>query len=359
MFASLASDYPREPRAGEPDALGDADRRLSGGEITAAEHLAITRDVVRVVLDEQEAAGLGMLSDGDIGAEDRLQRLVEGLGGRSSGPPTRLPDGAVVKTPAFDDGVTWRSPITVEAWRWADHCTDQLVKQVLVGPYTLARLAARDRPARAYLAMGFAEALNLELRALVDADCPYIQIDEGTLTSIDDDEEEWRLYAETERRLTDGVEARHLSLGLYRGAIDPAGHSTVLDGAYRSYLVDAYAGPAAWRFVRSVPLERGIVIGALDAASPERDDPETMIWAMAWAANRDRITDRIGIAANGSLRGIGRHEARRKIELMGEALGIAKMGPLQEVAEAMDPDPAKSRFRTLREMSESVAAAST
>lgn len=357
MFASLAADYPREPRAGEPDALGDADRRLAAGEITSDEHLAITREAVRVVLNEQEAAGLGMLSDGQIGSDDRLRPLVEGLGGTSDGPSVQLADGATVRTPAFDTGVSWQQPITVEAWRWADHCTDQLVKQVLVGPYTLARLATSDRQARAYVALGVAEALNLELRALVDADCPYIQIDEGALTTIGDDAEEWRLYAETERRLTAGVEARHLSLGLYRGAVHPNGHATVLEGAYRSYLVDALAGPDAWRFVRAVPLDRGIVIGALDAEKPERDDPETMIWAMAWAANGGRITDRIGISANGSLRGVGRHAARRKIEQMGEALGIAKMGPLQEVAEAMDPDPATSRFRSLREMSEAVAAA--
>ena len=41
MFATLAADYPREPRAGEPDILGDADRRLAVGEITVAELSAV------------------------------------------------------------------------------------------------------------------------------------------------------------------------------------------------------------------------------------------------------------------------------------------------------------------------------
>jgi len=357
MFASLAADYPREPRTGEPDLLGEADRRLANGEVNAVEHLAVIHEVVKVVLDEQEVSGLAMLSDGEIGHADRLRRLVEGLGGTSSGRSVALPDGAEVLAPRFDRQVGWREPITVDAWRWADHSTDQLVKQVLIGPYTLARLAEPGDVSRESLALGLAEAMNMELRVLVEAGCPYIQIDEGSLTSIGDDEAEWRLYAKTERRLTAGLEARHLSLGLYRGAVDPAGHDRILGGAYRSYLVDALGGPDAWRFVFAVPPERGVVIGALDAASPARDDPEVMVWALAWSAHADRITDRLGIAANGSLRAVGRHAARRKIEQMGEAVGIARMGPLQEVAEALDPDPPHSKIAPLRLMAEAVEAA--
>lgn len=357
MFASLAADYPREPRAGEPDRLGVADRQLADNAIEAEAHLAVMRDVIKVVVDEQELSGLAMLCHGDVAHSDRLAPLVEGLGGASSAHSVRLPDGAEAQAARFDQPPRWQAPITVEAWRWADHCTDQLVKQVLIGPYTLARLAEEGPISRESLALGLAEAMNQELRALVEADCPYIQIDEGALAAIGDDDDEWRLYAETERRLTAGLEARHLSLGLYRGAIHPAGHESIVAGAYRSYLVDAFGGPDAWRFVLAVPPERGIVIGALDAANPLRDDPELMVWAMAWAGHADRSTDRIGIAANGSLRSIGRHAARRKIEQMGEAVGIARMGPLQEVAEALDPDPLRSKMAHLRAMAEAMEAA--
>ena len=41
------------------------------------------------------------------------------------------------------------------------------------------------------LALGLAEALNAELRALAAAGCPIIQVDEGALTTIGDDEAEW------------------------------------------------------------------------------------------------------------------------------------------------------------------------
>jgi hypothetical protein len=65
------------------------------------------------------------------------------------------------------------------------------------------------------------------------------------------------------------------------------------------------------------------------------------------------------VAPNGSLRSFGRHETRRKIEQMGEAVRIAGMGPLQEVAEALDPDPLESGIKPLRRLAEAVQAART
>ena len=143
MFATLAADYPREPRPGEPDVLGDADRRLAAGEMTATEHGEVVRKAIKQVLEEQEASGLGMLTDGGLANEDRLRALVEGLGGTSSDRLVVLPDGATVHAPRFDKAPAWQAPITVDAWVWADRATDIPLKPVLIGPYTIARLAER------------------------------------------------------------------------------------------------------------------------------------------------------------------------------------------------------------------------
>jgi 5-methyltetrahydropteroyltriglutamate--homocysteine methyltransferase len=253
----------------------------------------------------------------------------------------------------------WHAPITVDDWRWASETTDLPVKQVLVGPYTLARLALPGGAPRGPLALGLAEAMNAELRALAAAGCPIIQVDEGGLTAIGDDSAEWALYAATQQRLTAGLDEHHLSLGLYSGVIHSSGYASVLDGPYRSYLIDALAGPDAWRFVFAVPPDRGIIVGALDAGLTVRDEPELMVWAMAWAAEGGRTGNRIGVAPNGSLRSMPRHETRRKIEQMGEAVRIAAMGPLQEVAEALDPTPLETRMKPLRKLAEAVTAART
>jgi hypothetical protein len=357
LFASLAADYPREPRAGEPDVLGDADHRLAAGEITEEEHLELAREFMGVVLAEQELSGLAILTDGAVATEDRLRPLVGGLGGTSTPRSVALPDGAEVHAPRFDQAPRWQGSITLDAWRWADQTSDLMVKQVLIGPYTMAVLADPGGAPREVLALGLAEALNQEIHALVAAGCPVVQVDEGALTAIGDDAAAWALYRETQRRLTAGLDEHHLSLGLYRGGVHPAGHAAILDGPYRSYLVDALGGPDAWRFVFAVPPEIGVIIGALDAASTTLDETEVMVWAMAWAGESERTAARVGIAANGSLRSVGRFAARRKIELMGEAVRVASMGPLQEVAEALDPAPLDSKMAPLRELAVSVDAA--
>ena len=112
-------------------------------------------------------------------------------------------------------------------------------------------------------------------------------------------------------------------------------------------------GASRWRS----PPEMGVVVGVVDSTLPARDETEVLVWATAWAATGQRGPDRIGMAPNGSLRAVGRHAARRKIELMGEAVGIASMGPLQEVAEALDPTPLESKIAPLRQMAEVVEAA--
>ena len=274
MFATIAADYPREPRTGEPDTLADADRRLSSGEIGTANHMAIARAFAKVVIAEQEIAGLAILTDGDVLRADRLQALVAGLGGAQTGRDVVLPDGATVKAPRFDRPPAWTRPVTLNDWQWADEATELPVKQVLVGPYTIARLAESGGAPRGPLALGLAEAMNQELHALAAAGCPIIQVDEGAAATIGDDAAEWALYAATQQRLTAGLEEHHLSLGVYHGAVDPAGHASILDGPYRSYLVDALAGPDAWRFVFAVPPDRGVIVGALDATRSVRDEPE-------------------------------------------------------------------------------------
>jgi len=76
-----------------------------------------------------------------------------------------------------------------------------------------------------------------------------------------------------------------------------------------------------------------------------------LVWAAALAARMgDRGHARVGIAPSGSLVGLERHRARRKIEQLGLAVRLAAMGPLQAVAEALQPDPANARIRGLPQL---------
>jgi hypothetical protein len=107
-----------------------------------------------------------------------------------------------------------------------------------------------------------------------------------------------------------------------------------------------------------VPPERGVILGADDAHTTAQEEVEVLVWAMAWAAAAGRGPERVGIAPSGSLAGLDRHYARRKLERLGESIRIANMGPLEGIADALDPDPLHSKLPGLRAMAEAVEAAS-
>ena len=361
MFATFAGGYSRKPNPGLPDVLGDAERGVREGSLDATGYQAVADAFVREILEEQAVVGLAFLGEGGIRTRDRVLPWINGLHGLSAGGDASLPDGEPATRPIADREVRWTHPVTVRDWEFADAETDQLVKQTIIGPYTLAALALPDSgPGRASLALQLGVALNQEIRALAAAGCPMVEIDEPAALQIGGDAPEWRAFQAANDRLTAGLDDQaglHLSLGLWGGTIDPAGHAALIDLPYRSYLVDVLAGPTAWRFINAVPPERGIIAGCADVTTVRMEETEVLVWAMAWAARGGRDSARVGCAPNGGLFAIGRHFAHRKCQRLGEAVNIAMMGPLQEVAEALDGDPLRSKMAELRAMAEAVQAA--
>jgi len=153
---------------------------------------------------------------------------------------------------------------------------------------------------------------------------------------------------------TDRVRA---SLALWGGHVDPAGYGPLIDLPYASYLVDVLAGASAWRFIDAVPPVRGIIVGAGDASTITLDETEVLVRAMAWAAEGERGQTRVGVAPNGSLDRLPRHFAHRKCLRLGEAVEIAGAGPLQDVAFALDENPAESWQPEMRAMALAVSEA--
>jgi len=360
LFATFAGGYSRKPLPAQPDLLGDAERRLLEGDLDADGFRAVADEFVREILGEMAVVELGIVGEGGVRAHDRIIPWIRGLEGLAAGDHTTLPDGEPATRPIAQDTVLWTRPVTVRDWQFAAGQTDLPVKQTMVGPYSLAALAETDPKGRADLAVQLGEALNLEILALAAAGCPMVEIDEPITLQIGEDIAEFRAFRAANERLFAGLESDdgpHLSLGLWGGQIDPAGYEDLIALPYRSYLVDVLAGPSAWRFVDAVPPARGIIVGSADARTERLDETEVHVWAMAWAAQEGRGSDRVGCSPNGSLGLIGRHFAHRKCLRLGEAVRIGSMGPLQEVAEALDENPAESKLPELRAMARAVESA--
>ncbi len=299
--------------------LGSLPRPIGPDGATITDHEA----AVVASIDAQAAASLDPVTDGRLGPAnpDVAITRLPGIGSRDGSP-------GVIGSP------TWVSPLTVDAWRFAARHTDRLVKQALPGPYTAGnRLAAGDRA----MTVALAVALRAEIRALADAGCQLVEIEERDAYLIGADPDERARFTEAHGVLIDGIAGVHCSLAIVGGSADAAGIETILAAPYASLAVDLVDGPDNWRLVTKTPGDRGIICGALSPHHPSDDGPELLLWAASYAASTGgRGMARVGLATAGGLDGLPWPVAAAKMAALGSAARLPDM-PFGEAAEHLDP----------------------
>lgn len=318
MFATLASGYTRLPRQGETDHLGIARAAAARGDFDPRGLRAMENTVIRELVAEQEEAGLELLTDGNIRMLDEVGSFVWALRGSHVAADGR---------PRFDREPEWIRPVHVDSFRFLRSTTGQPVRMYLLGPYTLAQISDPGPLTRERLTMTLAEAISSEVRALAEAGCRVIQIDEPAAGGITTDAAR-SLFRSAHRRLLSRVADVHLMLSVLGASALSAGARTLFDARYHSYLLDLRTAPQNWLLAAQAPGERGLIVG-VGSTDVERDDePEHLRWAaMLAAALHDRGPDRVGLAPAGSLDGLPREAARRRIERLGAiALDLFEAG---------------------------------
>jgi methionine synthase II (cobalamin-independent) len=249
-------------------------------------------------------------------------------------------DRAVAATPPIraTSLPAWREPIAVDGWRFAAGLTERAVKQALPGPYSLGRRIDPGSLGRDLLTESLAAALNAELRALFDAGCPLIEIQEDAAVAIGDDADERARFVEAQRRLLDGLpDELHRTLAVRGGSAHLAGAATIFAAPYQSYLFDLVSGPDNWKLIAAAPGDRGIVCGAMDVRADRPMGVEELIYAAHYAAStRGRGLVRIGLAPAGSMTHLSPTEARARLETLVRAAELAQAPP-DVIGRSVDP----------------------
>ena len=294
MFATLLGPLPRPDGALDDDAA------------------------VVAAIRAQEAAGLEPLTDGQL--RDRALGI------------------SMPRIAAKAD----TAPI-IAAWEFAASRTDRAVKHALPGPFTGGWEAVRHGGNRANAVRSYAASLNAVVRRLAAAGCPLVEIHEYEAHRIGADEAERALFREAHAIATDGITGTHLSLAIIGSAGDAAGIETILAAPYASLAVDLIAGPDNWNLVTRTPKDRGIIVGALSARTPE-EPKEILLWGAHYAASTaGRGIDRVGIGSAGAWTSLGWDEAVRRMHALGEAARLAGMPPSEELRRSLDPKAVSAR----------------
>ncbi|PYT34352.1 MAG: hypothetical protein DMF52_13185 [Acidobacteria bacterium] len=146
--------------------------------------------ITREAVDAQTRAGLDLITDGLVRRHDPVSYVAAHLDGVTLGEArSGFPgSGGRYRVPLVTAEIAWKKPILAEDFLFAKGGGPKPVKPVLTGPYTLSRVAEdRVYNDRMAVAMGFAIALNAELKGLQAAGATWAQIDEPALLETKED----------------------------------------------------------------------------------------------------------------------------------------------------------------------------
>jgi 5-methyltetrahydropteroyltriglutamate--homocysteine methyltransferase len=146
----------------------------------APEYLAEAQDDATILaIQDQERAGLDILTDGEIRRESYSNLFANALDGLDLDNPGTVisRSGHPVPVPRVVGKLRRKHPVQVRDVQFLRANTDRKIKITVPGPFTMTQLSQDDfYKSESELALGYAEALNGEIRDLHAAGADIVQI---------------------------------------------------------------------------------------------------------------------------------------------------------------------------------------
>ena len=327
MIATSVSHYPKVGNGSGQQALRQAIARFDRGENGRSELSAVADAVTVEAIREQEAAGLDLVTDGQIRWQDPLTYICSRLEGfEIAGLLRWFESNTYYRQPVAVAPIRWERPVLVEDLRFARAHAERPVKAVVTGPYTIATLSeTRLEGGRGRLALEVAAALNQELRALAAESPVRIQVDEPAITANRSVgyPRDMGLFAEAMAALVEGVDAP-LSLYLYHGSAEDI--PGLLEMPFDLFGLDLVQGAAGWRLLEEWPRGKGVGLGIVDARNVRMEDPAALA-AMIARGVAAAGEERVHVSPSCGLEFLPRETAFAKLRLVVSATRAAEGAP--------------------------------
>ncbi len=289
-------------------------------------------DATLLAIRMQEAAGIDIVSDGEIRRESYSNRFATALDGVDLDNPGTALDrsGHPNPVPRVVGPIRRRHAVEVDDVRFLRANTKRSIKITVPGPFTMSQQAQIEHyPSRDEAAMDYATAVNAEIRDLFAAGADIVQIDEPYLQARPDDARRYGIAALT-RALggITGTTAVHICFG-YAAIIHerPSGYS---------FLAELAAAPCAQVSVETAQSKldpaqlaglgnKQVMVGCLDLSDPAIEKPET-IAARVRRALTVLPPERVILAPDCGMKYLPREVAAGKLAAMVEAAEILRRG---------------------------------
>lgn len=316
MITTTVGNYPKVAEGAYTTKLIGAITKWQRKELDDAQLEGVCQEITRAVIQEQEQAGLDVLTDGQIRWEDLVTPLAKRIEGfEINGLSRWFDNNTYYRRPILHKAPVRKGPILAEQYRFAARCTGRPVKAALPGPYTFA-VVSEDRHFKALrpFVLKMAEILNQEARSLAEAGAPFIQFDEPAVGSGKPD---MKLVIEALGIATRGVKAKtavYTYFGSLNGAWEPLMRAKVdLVG------VDLVSDPKALASLKRVKITKELGIGCLDARNTKLESVKEL-HAVFRAVEKLVPSDRLTVSPNCGLEFLPHSQALAKINRLGEAV---------------------------------------
>nr|AAK29462.1 MetE [Pseudomonas putida DOT-T1E] len=185
---STAGSLPKPAWLAQPETL------WSPWKLQDAQLVEGKQDALRLALQEQQHAGIDIVSDGEQTRQHLVTTFIEHLSGVDfeQRKTVRIRDRYDASVPTVVDALDRQKPLFVEDAKFHRPHTTQPIKWAVPGPMTMIdTLYDNHYKSREKLAWEFAKILNQEARELEAAGVDIIQFDEPAFNVFFDDVNDW------------------------------------------------------------------------------------------------------------------------------------------------------------------------
>jgi 5-methyltetrahydropteroyltriglutamate--homocysteine methyltransferase len=287
-------------------------------------------DATELAIRAQELAGLDIITDGEIRRESYSNHFATALHGVDIDNPGTALDrsGHPNPVPRITGEIHRPEPVQVRDLQFLLARTDRPVKITVPGPFTMSQQAQNDHyPDAESAAMGYATAVNAEIKDLFAAGADVVQIDEPYLQARPDAARAYGLAAlNAALEGVTGTTAVHLCFG-YAAIIHerPEGYSFLAELA--DCPVDQISIETAQSGldlgVLSDLTDKTIILGVIDLSDHEVESAETVAGRVRRAF--DRIPpEQLVLAPDCGMKYLPRTAAEGKMRAMADAAALLR-----------------------------------
>jgi 5-methyltetrahydropteroyltriglutamate--homocysteine methyltransferase len=241
-------------------------------------------DATRLAIQAQEAAGLDIITDGEIRRESYSNRFATALEGVDIDNPGSALDrsGHPNPVPRIVGPIRRRHPVEVDDLKFLKRHTARAVKMTVPGPFTMSQQAQNDYyPSDEAAALDYAAAVNEEIRDLFAAGADIVQIDEPYMQARPEKARAYGLKA-LNRALDgiDGTTAVHICFG-YAAIIHerPSGYSFLPELAAcscRQISIETAQSGLDCAVLAKLPGKK-IMVGCIDLNNMKVETPQIVV----------------------------------------------------------------------------------